>query len=550
MAIPWLVQMIIGDYISNQDLSTPEILSGLDRLVAVYVVIAVIQYITNYTHLRIMAFVSQQILYSLRFDLFKHLQRMSMSFYDRNEVGSVMSRIQNDVQQLQEFVSIVIVTFGDILALAGIVGVMLYMDVGLALITLSVVPLLFVTLIIWQKFARQAFVRVRKTVASVNSGLQENISGVRVVQSMSREQTNIRRFGRANYDSLDANLQAGRFSAALIPSVEVLTALSLALVVYFGGIMVETPSDVGVLVAFALFIQRFFDPIRSVTMQYTQLQRSMTSGERIFELMDQQSDVIDKENASDIGAIEGEVEYKKVSFSYDGETEVIKNLNLHIKPGTTNAIVGPTGAGKTTLVSLLSRFYDVDRGNGAILIDGNDIRDVSRESMINQMASVLQEPYIFTGTVRENIKYRHEQVTEEEMISASKAVGCHDLIMKLPEKYNTMLDERGSNLSLGERQLISFARALVANPKILILDEATANIDSHTEFLIQNALRKILSNRTSIVIAHRLSTVRGADKIVVLDHGLIAEQGTHTELMTQGKLYGQLYQKYFSIQEN
>tara|TARA_Y100000758_G_scaffold296214_1_gene254963 strand:- start:71 stop:931 length:861 start_codon:yes stop_codon:yes gene_type:complete len=276
-------------------------------------------------------------------------------------------------------------------------------------------------------------------------------------------------------------------------------------------------------------------------MQYTQLQRSMTSGERIFELMDQKSDVIDIQDAPDIGIINGEVEYKDVSFSYDGRTEIIKKLNLHIKPGTTNAIVGPTGAGKTTLVSLLSRFYDVDRNNGAILIDGKDIRDVSRESMINQMASVLQEPYIFTGTVRENIKYRHEEVTEQEMMAASQAVGCHDLIMKLPEHYNTMLDERGSNLSLGERQLISFARALVADPKILILDEATANIDSHTEQMIQKALSKLLVGRTSIIIAHRLSTIRDADKIIVLKDGEVVEEGAHQELVGKNGLYKLLH---------
>ena len=538
MAIPWLVQMIIGDYISNQDLSTPEILSGLDRLVAVYVVIAVIQYITNYTHLRIMAFVSQQILYSLRFDLFKHLQRMSMSFYDRNEVGSVMSRIQNDVQQLQEFVSIVIVTFGDILALAGIVGVMLYMDVGLASITLSVVPLLFVTLIIWQKFARQAFVRVRKTVASVNSGLQENISGVRVVQSMSREQTNIRRFGRANYDSLDANLQAGRFSAALIPSVEVLTALSLALVVYFGGIMVETPSDVGVLVAFALFIQRFFDPVRNLTMQYGQLQRAMVSGSRIFQLLDIKPDIRSKEGASKLVDFSGNVRFEGVGFHYRSGSEVLTDVNLNIDAGETVALVGPTGAGKTTIVSLMMRLYDAT--DGRILFDGMDIRDIDLESVSDFVSFVPQEPFLFSSSIEDNIRYNRKDIQRDQVVRAAELVGAHDFISNLDTGYDTHVSERGVNLSLGQRQLICFARALVAKPKVLILDEATANIDTPTEILIQRGLNELLRGRTAVIIAHRLSTIRSSDRIIVIDNGTIVETGKHEYLVDKGGLYSKL----------
>ncbi|MCH8062572.1 MAG: ABC transporter ATP-binding protein [Chloroflexi bacterium] len=343
--------------------------------------------------------------------------------------------------------------------------------------------------------------------------------------------------------------------------------------------VVGTQLEVGVLIAFIMYIQRFFDPIRNLTMQYTQLQRSMASGARIFELLDTEPDLIDAPNAARLPALRGEVELKGLTFSYaaaeeialldkevgegrngrrDGDSrrgkngvapDVLKNANLHINAGETVAIVGPTGAGKTTLVSLISRFYDVPRSGGAILVDGIDIRDVTRSSLAGQMSMVLQEPFLFSGTVGDNIKYNNTSATDEQMIEAAKAVGAHDFIMEMEEGYDTYLAERGVNLSLGQRQLISFARAIVADPRILILDEATANIDSYTEMLIQKALVKLLKGRTAIVIAHRLSTIRGADKIVVLDLGEIVEVGTHDELLEKGGLYSHLYHmNYASIE--
>ena len=536
VALPWIVKWLIDGYVADGDLS------GLRLGALMFVVVAVLQFVTNYIHLRLMAHVGQRVLYDLRMDLFKHLQRLSLSFYDRNEVGKVMSRVQNDVQQLQEFLSIVVLSLADVLSLAGIIAVMVAMDASLALITLSVVPLLFVMLVVWQRYARGAFVRVRQAIAVVNSGLQENISGVRVVQSLNREQVNIRQFGRSNYEHLDANLQASRFSAALLPSVEVLTALGLALVVFFGGRMVQDGSlEIGVLVAFALYIQRFFEPVRNLTMQYGQLQKAMASGVRIFEQLDVVPEVMDKPGAMRLPPVRGDVRYEGVGFQYTPESPVLEDIDLSVQAGETVALVGPTGAGKTTLVSLLLRLYDVTKGR--ITVDGQDIRDVSQGSLARQMSIVLQEPFLFSGTVGENIRYNRTEATDEEVERAANAVGSHDFISKLERGYDTPLHERGGNLSVGQRQLISFARALVADPRILILDEATANIDTQTEVLIQQAIGELLKDRTALVIAHRLSTVRNAKRIVVVDQGRIVEQGPHDELMAAGGLYAQ-FQSY------
>ena len=332
--------------------------------------------------------------------------------------------------------------------------------------------------------------------------------------------------------------------------VDILTGVAIGVAIFFGARMVtDSALEIGVLIAFVLYIQRFFDPIRNLTMQYSQFQRSMASGVRIFDLLDTELDLTDTDDAEVLPRLRGEVEFKDVSFSYVPGQDVLKHVSLKIDPGDTVAIVGPTGAGKTTIVSLMSRFYDVPRGRGAILVDGRDIRDVRRESLAGQMSMVLQEPFLFSGTVRDNIKYTHVDATDEQMIEAAKAVDAHNFIMRLADGYDTFLAERGVNLSVGQRQLLSFARAIVADPRILILDEATANIDSYTEMLIQRALQKLLRGRTAIVIAHRLSTIRGADKIVVLNLGEVVEEGTHSELMARGSLYAHLYQmNYASIE--
>jgi ATP-binding cassette subfamily B protein len=364
---------------------------------------------------------------------------------------------------------------------------------------------------------------------------------------MNRQERNLELFAVENRESLKSSLSATRLAAGLMPSVDMLSAVSIGLVLILGARMVSDAAlEVGALVAFVMYIQRFFDPIRSLTMQYTQLQRAMASGIRIFELLDTEPGLVEAPDARELPRLRGAIEFCNVSYSYVPGLDVLKDVSLKIAPGQTAAIVGPTGAGKTTLVSLATRLYDVERGRGSILVDGHDIRDTTRRSLVSQTSMVLQEPFLFTGTVSDNIKFGHRDATDRRMVDAATAVGAHDFISRLEDGYETFLYERGVNLSVGERQLISFARAIVADPRILILDEATANIDSYTEMLIQRALKRLLAGRTAIVIAHRLSTIRGADKIIVLNHGSVEEVGSHEELMGRPGLYSHLYAMNFA----
>ena len=534
VALPWIIKLAIDSYIGSRDVA------GLNIIVLVFVSVGALQFAANYIHLRQLAYVGQRVLYRLWVELFAHIQRLSMGYFDRHDTGKVMSRVQNDVTHLQEFLSILVLSVADVLSLVGIVVAMFVMNAKLALITFSVVPLLFGMLTLWQRYARVAYLRARQALAVVNSELQENITGIRVVQSLNREQFNIERFDRANQGHLDANLRANRYSAFLFPSVDLVNALGLALVVFFGGTLVLRGSiEAGVLVAFALYIGRFFDPVRNLTMQYGELQRAMASGTRIFQLLDTKPQVTERSGAAELPPIRGEVRFEGVGFHYTPDTPVLEDIDLHVGSGETVALVGPTGAGKTTLISLLLRFYDVT--SGRITVDGHDVRELGYESLARQMSVVLQEPFLFSGTVKENIRYNHAEASDEDVVRAARAVGAHDFIVKLESGYDTALRERGGNLSVGQRQLVSFARAIVADPRILILDEATANIDTHTEVLIQRALGELLRDRTALVIAHRLSTVRNADRIVVIDQGRIVEEGNHDQLMAKGGLYSRLH---------
>jgi ABC-type multidrug transport system fused ATPase/permease subunit len=427
---------------------------------------------------------------------------------------------------------------------------MLVADWQLALASLSIVPGLLVILGYWQRFARRSFMRIRRAIAMVNGEYNQNITGIRVVQSLNRQQENLRHFRGLNQEYLDANLEASRFSGTLQPIVEFLIGVGMGGgVILVGGLLLQKGQVAwGVLVAFALWVQRFFEPIRQLTMQYGQLQRAMAAGVRIFELLDVRPDVQDAPEAPAMPTIKGEITFEEVSFHYVPGVEVLKEINLHIKPGETIALVGATGAGKSTLATLIHRFADVTRGR--ITIDGCDIRDVQRQSLVRQMSMVLQEPYLFSGTVKENIRYAHATASDEDVVAAARAVGAHDFIVALAQGYDTPLAERGVNLSIGQRQLLSFARAIVGNPRILILDEATANIDTHTELLIQNALKRLLEGRTSIIIAHRLSTIRTADKIVVLDHGRMVEMGKHAELLARQGVYARLYAVNYGLSQN
>ena len=545
VAVPWLIAWGIDDFIRTGDWD------GLRWVFLLFLGVCFVNWGTNYLQQQSMQKVGQGVLWRLRRALFSHVQKQSMRYFDRTEVGRLMSRVQGDVGQLQEFAALVVMSLGDLLSIVGIVIALLLLNLKLGLITMAVLPILIVIMVVWQRYAKLAFIQVRMRISIVNAAFNENISGVRVVQSLNRQSRNLEIFDEKNESHKKANLTAASYAAGLLPGVDILTAIGISLAIFFGAGMVNDNSlEIGVLVAFVMYVQRFFDPIRNLTQQYTQLQRSMASGSRIFDLMDRIPDMNDVNDAGEMPPIEGKIEFKDVRFSYVENEVVLKGINLTVEPGQTIAVVGPTGAGKTSIVSLLSRFYEVEEGNGAVLVDGKDIRTVTRKSLVSQMSTVLQDPFLFSGTVRENIKYNHRDSSDEQMITAAKAVGAHEFIANLENGYDTYLSERGANLSLGQRQLLSFARAIVADPRILILDEATANIDSHTEILIQKALKNLLDGRTAIVIAHRLSTIRGADKIVVLESGTIVETGNHDELMEKDGLYSHLYNMNYSVMDS
>ena len=535
VCIPYLVRVGIDDAVKGGNIAL------LHWVGAAFLFVAIVHFGANYFQFVFMPKVGQGILYSLRTRMFGHLQEMSPSFYHRTPVGRIMSRSQSDVLQLQETFELIVQSFSDVLSLVGIITMMLIIDWQLALICLAIVPPLFFILGYWQKFARHSFMRIRRAIAMVNGEYNQNITGVRVVQSLNRQDANMAHFDDLNSEHLNANLEASRFSGALQPMVELLIGVAMGFgVVLAGGYFAGQGNlEPGVLVAFALYIQRFFEPIRQLTMQYSMLQRAMAAGVRIFEVLDLEPEVKDDPDAKDLPQIEGDVKFENVRFHYVPGIDVLKDINLHIRPGENVAIVGSTGAGKSTMVTLIPRFADVTEGR--ILIDDHDIRHVTRRSLAGQMSMVLQEPYLFSGTVAENIRYNHEDVTVQEVIDAARTVGAHDFIINLENGYDTVLAERGVNLSVGQRQLLSFARAVVGNPRVIVLDEATANIDTQTELLIQRALRRVLEGRTSIVIAHRLSTVRNADKIIVLNRGELVEMGTHDELLAHGGVYERLY---------
>ena len=392
----------------------------------------------------------------------------------------------------------------------------------------------------WQSYSRRAFIRVRQAIAVVNANLQENVSGVRVIQSLSRENENAKRFDSINQMNWRANVDAGRLTAAVTPAVEVIVALAMSLVVGYGGYLVlHGHMEVAALIAFALQLQLFFDPVRDLVLQYTQLQRAMAGGERVLEVLDTKPEFEDAPDAVELDDITGRVDFNHVNFNYVEDVPVLKDFDLHVQPGETIAFVGQTGAGKTTVTALLSRFYDVTEG--AIEIDGIDVRKITHLSLARRMGLVLQEPFLFSGTVAENIRYGRLEATDEEVEDAARTVGAHDFIARLEQGYETYLHERGMNLSVGQRQLISFARAIIAQPRILILDEATANVDTQTEVIIQRALKALLGGRTSFVVAHRLSTIRNADRIIVMEQGRMVEQGRHDELLALGGRYASLY---------
>ncbi len=517
----------------------------LHAALIVFAVVISINYGASHVQETVVGKAAENVLFDIRRAMFAHLQDVSLSFMDKTEVGRLMSRLQGDVGSMQEFLETSVLSVGDIVLLFGIITLMLYLDVQLGLITLSVMPVLFIARIFWLPMAREAFIKAHETNSAVNGALAEGIHAVRTVQGMGREALNARLYGDKVMANLGTNLWASKIAQVLVPVVDTMTGFAMALVVVLGGAkLLGHTLDVGVMVAFLFFIQRFFDPIRSLTIQYSVMQRAMASGQRLIEVLDVDVSVKDRPDAVDIGETDGSVEFRDVTFGYDKQQMVLKDLSFRVEPGQTVALVGPTGSGKSSAMSLIHRFYDVTEGQ--ILVGGHDVRDVTQASLGRQIAMVLQEPFLFTGSVLENIRYNKEDATREQIIAAATVLGADPFIRALPQGYDTVLGERGGSLSTGQRQLLSFARALVADAKILVLDEATASIDSATEQMIQRALAILLKGRTGLVIAHRLATVRNADKIMVLQAGRLVESGTHAELISNGGLYAGLYRANYA----
>lgn len=512
-----------------------------------YLVVSVIQWVGTYFRVNIMAWVGQSIIYDLRKKLFAHLQDLSLGFYSHYSVGRVITRAINDVETLRDFLTWAVLAIArDVFTLGLIIIVMLDMDLHLALLTFSVLPIMVLITIVFRRASRIAYRKVRAAISWVNSVLAENVNGVRVVQAFSRQKQNYEHFrDYVNRYHLGRAIATARISSVFSPSVDVLGAIATGLVVWLGGTAVLGQTiTAGVLVAFILYIDRFFEPIRDLSRRYDALQSTMIGWERIMGLLDTPVEVQDAPHAGELPVIQGEVTFEHVSFHYsDDPTPILINVDLLIEPGETVALVGETGAGKTTMVKLLSRFHDPTEGR--ILVDGHDLCSVTQASLRSQMGVVLQDPFLFNGTVAENIRFGRLAATEPEIEAAAEAVGAHDFIINLRKGYETSVEEGGVMLSVGQRQLLSFARALLADPRILVLDEATSSVDTQTEQIIQKALRRLLKGRTSFVIAHRLSTITNADRIVVIHDGKIVEQGTHSELLAELGMYFDLYRTGF-----
>ncbi len=541
LAVPLLITIAIDDAI------TAKKSDYLILLVSVIGSLYVVNWIANVFRIRYTNVIGQRVIYDLRHDLFRHIQQLSFSFFDKRPAGSVLVRITNDVNSLQDlFTNGVINILMDLIMLFGIATILFTLNFKLALAMMITVPIMFFLSTKLRRRIRRAWQGVRVVQARLNAHLNESIQGIRVTQAFTQEKENMSFFREMNQENNRVWKQATKKNDAFSPLVEVTSAFGTLILFWFGANLQQAGSiTVGILVGFAFYIGNFWEPIMRLGQMYSQLLVAMASSERIFEFIDTKPTVEQKENAKDISEIQGKVEFDNIVFEYEKDRQALKGISLSVHAGETVALVGHTGSGKSTIINLLCRFYDTTKGS--ILIDGTDIKDVTLESLRSQVGLVMQETFIFSGTIRDNLRFGRLDATDEEIELAARAARAHEFIVKLPQGYDTEVEERGNILSAGERQLLSFARTILADPRILILDEATASIDTETEVKIQEALKTLLSGRTSFLIAHRLSTIKHADKIVVLDHGQIIEMGNHEQLMKEKGVYYGLIQAQFKF---
>ena len=536
---PWLIGRAIDRNILGDDPA------GLYRTMALLFGVYVAGTLAPRGQIRQVGTVGQSVLASLRERIFEQLQRLPLRYFDRHPVGDLMSRVTNDVDTLNQLLSQGLTQLlGSLLGLVGIVVAMLVLDWRLALVCFAIIPVMLLTNVFFARRARRAFRTTRQTVSDVTAGLQEEIVGVREAQAFNRTEANIERFRERNAANRAANVQAVAITAAFAPAIDVLSTLATAVVIGYGGYLVLAGTlTVGLLTAFLIYVQQFFRPVQLASQVYTQAQAALAGAERIYNILDEEPEPPDPPEARKLEEVEGRISFEDVTFAYEPGRPVLHDVSFEIEPGQTVALVGPTGAGKTTIANLIPRFYDAT--GGSVRLDEHDVREVERRSLRRHIATVLQEPFLFSGTVAENIGYGRTDATRDEIEAAARAVSAHELIRALPRGYDTPLGTGGGTLSGGQRQLVSFARAVLADPRILILDEATSNIDTRTEALIQEALGTLMRGRTSVVIAHRLSTIRNADLILVVESGRIAEHGTHASLLASGGLYADLYRRQF-----
>ncbi len=545
---PYLTKIAIDDYIANSDYNGLFIISLL--LFGSLLLQAIIQYILTF----FTQYLGQKTLYDLRTQIFNHIQKLSLKFFDKTPIGRIVTRATNDVEALGElFSSGIVMVFSDVFIIIWILGFMFFMDVQLSLVTLSVLPVLIYGTFLFKRKARESYRDVRLHLARLNSYMQEHITGMSIVKIFHKEKDELKKFSSINNDYRQANIKSILYYAIFYPAVELLSSIAVGLIIWYGGGEVLQSSltnngmTIGVLFAFIQYTEMFFRPIRDLSEKYNIMQTAMASSERIFKLLDNDTMIKNPANPVKFENIKGKIDFKNVWFAYNDEEYVLKDITFTINPGETVAIVGHTGAGKTSIINLLTRFYDVNKGE--ILVDGINIRQVRKEDLRKHISIVLQDVFLFSGDIKSNIDLYNDEIPLEKVKEAAKIVGADQFIERLPEKYDEEVKERGATLSVGQKQLISFARALAYDPQILILDEATSSVDTETEHLIQKAIEKLLVGRTAIVIAHRLSTIQNSDKIIVLHKGEIRETGNHQELLAKRGIYYKLYQLQYKDQE-